>query len=921
MAALRTATDHLVPGGTFCTKVYRSTDYNSIIWVLQQLFEDVQTMKPNSSRSQSSETFLVCLGYTSPDKIDHKLFDINHVFKEVEENGSAKMNILHKKFEQHNKRHRTGYDESLGVTLRASVPVSDFITSNEPIKLLTYASELVFTDDEMCAAIREHPKTTKELVDCFKDLKVLGKTDFKKLLRWRQQLRNSLELDAAPPLSGAAGDGGTAAEAKDRSEMTEEEIQEEIMNQRVRLALEQRRAKKKERELKGKERRRRELGMSSEAFGVEDEIDLFHLDKNTTEEDMIALGNVNLDELDEFPLVTNQFGEYNDDLDDSEPVDLPRGKRRRSAIIELAENSMEEELELDYRRFLSGRRARIAAEQDLEAAAKHAKRKKGDVSDDLNETLSAKRHRLAQEPDAVLAGLSAADDELLQHAGDEDEMEEAIVASATSLNKRKKRKDALGALHGDSELDAYVKLLEGKAHKKRESADAEADDRESDSESSSSSSDASDEEPNNKHGKTVTFDDDDDDVGEDADEDQSADEKAPAAPEKRKRGATDSAANDKLKRKMVSFSDESSSVKAAQWFSNPIFNTTLLSGGGDDAAAASAKASSSRSKKAAAAAAAGEVDAYESMASMMPLTDKQMRKEKRKKEAERRERKELKQQRMLQEEDEEDDLMRGSGALIKQGVGKTASAADAGFEVVPADADEDDRKASITVAKALQRRSGAGAIDDSSDEGDDNDDDAAAAAEAATTLPPRADDRIYDSDHEEYDAHDRTRTLALATMMLRHSKKKALVDASYNRFAWNDPNGLPSWFVDDELRHNKPQVPIPGALIDQIKSRFQKTGTKEIKKVAEARMRKRKRAAQKLQAAKKAANSMAENNEMSEKQKLRVRPLNHTTHRTEHHKHRTPNHIAHSNTLHTHRYTICLFFFFNNSLQLFTYCT
>jgi hypothetical protein len=50
-------------------------------------------------------------------------------------------------------------------------------------------------------------------------------------------------------------------------------------------------------------------------------------------------------------------------------------------------------------------------------------------------------------------------------------------------------------------------------------------------------------------------------------------------------------------------------------------------------------------------------------------------------------------------------------------------------------------------------------------------------------------------------------------------------------------------------------------LILQIKNRFQTTGTKEIKKVAEARMRKRKRAVAKLKAAKKKATTMAENSE------------------------------------------------------------
>lgn len=52
--------------------------------------------------------------------------------------------------------------------------------------------------------------------------------------------------------------------------------------------------------------------------------------------------------------------------------------------------------------------------------------------------------------------------------------------------------------------------------------------------------------------------------------------------------------------------------------------------------------------------------------------------------------------------------------------------------------------------------------------------------------------------------------------MLRQSRKKAFVDASYNRFSWNDPKDLPSWFMDDEIRHNKPQLPIPAALMEQV---------------------------------------------------------------------------------------------------------
>jgi len=79
------------------------------------------------------------------------------------------------------------------------------------------------------------------------------------------------------------------------------------------------------------------------------------------------------------------------------------------------------------------------------------------------------------------------------------------------------------------------------------------------------------------------------------------------------------------------------------------------------------------------------------------------------------------------------------------------------------------------------------------------------------------DSRVYDSDSEIYDSRDRLMTLALGTLMLDKSRKKALIDASgYNRYSWNDTKDLPVWFTDDEARHNKPEVPVPNALLDQV---------------------------------------------------------------------------------------------------------
>ena len=53
-------------------------------------------------------------------------------------------------------------------------------------------------------------------------------------------------------------------------------------------------------------------------------------------------------------------------------------------------------------------------------------------------------------------------------------------------------------------------------------------------------------------------------------------------------------------------------------------------------------------------------------------------------------------------------------------------------------------------------------------------------------------------------------------MMLNKTRAKAMIDASYNRYTWNDSKNLPTWFMDDEMKHNKPQIPVPSSLLNQV---------------------------------------------------------------------------------------------------------
>ncbi|KAG9083520.1 AdoMet-dependent rRNA methyltransferase spb1 [Ceratobasidium sp. 370] len=192
-----------MPGGTFVTRVFRSVDYNNLIWVFNQLFGKVEATKPPSSRNVSAEIFVVCQGFLAPQHIDPKFLDPKHVFKDLSElppvpstsrvqpGSKAHNNVF---MPEKKRRAREGYADG-DYALFYALPAAEFVRAHDAVLVLGTANQISFTTPEEKEWLMLEATTPDLIANC-DDLKVLGKGDFKKLLKWRTAIREELGLES-----------------------------------------------------------------------------------------------------------------------------------------------------------------------------------------------------------------------------------------------------------------------------------------------------------------------------------------------------------------------------------------------------------------------------------------------------------------------------------------------------------------------------------------------------------------------------------------------------------------------------------------------------------------------------------------------------------------------------------------------------
>lgn len=189
----------------------------------------------------------MCQYYIAPDKLDPKFFDSKYVFSELEIESTNKSIFLQP--DKQKKHKAEGYPEN-DYTLYHKLSAKEFIACENAIEALQNASEIVI-DDEV---INKHEKTTKEVRECCKDIKVLGRKDLKLLLNWWKTLKET-QAETKEKEDVVENETTTASKVislEEQEDLEDVAIEKHIVELREEEAKELKRKKKKA----GKERRK-----------------------------------------------------------------------------------------------------------------------------------------------------------------------------------------------------------------------------------------------------------------------------------------------------------------------------------------------------------------------------------------------------------------------------------------------------------------------------------------------------------------------------------------------------------------------------------------------------------------------------------------------------------------------------------------
>jgi AdoMet-dependent rRNA methyltransferase SPB1 len=124
--------------------------------------------------------------------------------------------------------------------------------------------------------------------------------------------------------------------------------------------------------------------------------------------------------------------------------------------------------------------------------------------------------------------------------------------------------------------------------------------------------------------------------------------------------------------------------------------------------------------------------------------------------------------------------------------------------------------------------------------------------------------------YSDYDSDDVAEIRAIGKQMLRKKTRLEMIDGAYNRYAYTeDPDTLPSWFVQEENKFNKPIPSITKAEVIAEKKFMKEYNARPSSKIAEFKERKKRKMLKAMAKVRQKANQIANSDELNNGSKMR----------------------------------------------------
>ncbi len=242
--SIKLASEFLKEGGWFISKVFRSVDYNALLYVMKQLFTKVEATKPLASRTQAAEIFVICQGYKNPSYIDPKLLDPKYALQQIDDEETMKNNTINSikaMFER--KKNRSGYNTD---TLYIVKSFKDYIECSNPFKFLFETNKIKIQTEDCKKYLELVKKNPKDYELYFDDLQVLGRKEVEELIIWRNKIRTKLNISRKEnkDKEDEKEDKDKKDKEKDINEEMELEIQKYEKQRKKRLEAQKRKQEK-----------------------------------------------------------------------------------------------------------------------------------------------------------------------------------------------------------------------------------------------------------------------------------------------------------------------------------------------------------------------------------------------------------------------------------------------------------------------------------------------------------------------------------------------------------------------------------------------------------------------------------------------------------------------------------------------------